>query len=110
MHAPKRLLAATVATVAMIGGHSAVAHAATIPGLPTDASGAVCLPNAVDPGPLGPMGPYGQYGPWGPNGPLAGQANPLGDIAKCGGLGAFILRGGTLDSFVQANLDAARAH
>lgn len=110
MHVPKRLLAAAVATVAMIGGPVAAAQAATIPGLPTDSSGAVCLTHSADLGPLGPMGPYGKYGPWGPNGPKAGQANPLGDIANCGGMAAFVLRGGTLNSFIQANLNAARAH
>jgi hypothetical protein len=47
---------------------------------------------------------YGDAGPWGPNGPMHGQPNPLGDVASCGGLLAYVLRGGTLSSFVQANL------
>jgi hypothetical protein len=50
------------------------------------------------------MGPYGAYGPYGPNGPLHNQPNPIGNAASCGGLFTFILRGGTLDSFVQGSL------
>jgi hypothetical protein len=64
----------------------------------------VCLKGVVDPGPLGPMGPYGAYGPYGPNGPLHNQTNPLGDVAGCGGALTYMLRGGNITSFVNANL------
>jgi hypothetical protein len=50
------------------------------------------------------MGPYGPKGPYGPNGPLAGQPNPIGDAATCGGLFTYIVRGGDLSSFVNGNL------
>jgi hypothetical protein len=66
----------------------------------------VCLNGVVDPGPLGPSGPYGPQGPYGPNGPLRNSPNPLGNVATCGGALAFILRGGTISSFVQANLQS----
>jgi hypothetical protein len=89
------------------------AGAATAPGLalptpaaPTNPYANVCLSGIVDPGPLGPNGPYGANGPWGPNGPMHGSPNPLGNVAGCGGGLAFILRGGTLASFVQANVAA----
>ena len=53
---------------------------------------------------LGSAGPYGPSGPWGPAGPMRGHPNPLGDAAQCGGFGAYILNGGTIESFVNANL------
>jgi hypothetical protein len=64
----------------------------------------LCLSGVVDPGPFGPLGPYGPMGPYGKNGPLNGQTNPIGNAATCGGLFTYILRGGTLTSFVQGNL------
>jgi hypothetical protein len=64
----------------------------------------VCLNGVVDPGPLGPSGPYGAEGPWGANGPMHGSPNPLGNVASCGGGLAYLLRGGTVASYVQANL------
>jgi hypothetical protein len=64
----------------------------------------VCLSGVTDPGPLGASGPYGADGPWGPNGPMHDSANPLGNVAGCGGALAFVLRGGTVASYVQANL------
>jgi hypothetical protein len=64
----------------------------------------VCLSGVTDPGPLGPSGPYGADGPWGANGPMHGSANPMGNVAGCGGGLAFLLRGGTVASYVQANL------
>jgi hypothetical protein len=63
-----------------------------------------CLNGVTDPGPLGPSGPYGADGPWGPNGPMYGSPNPLGNVAGCGGSLAYMLRGGTVASYVQANL------
>jgi hypothetical protein len=66
----------------------------------------VCFKGAVDPGPFGPLGPYGPKGPYGPNGPLHGRPNPIGNAATCGGLVTFLLRGGTISSFVQGNLAA----
>jgi hypothetical protein len=35
---------------------------------------------------------------------MHGHPNPLGDTAQCGGFTAFILGGGTVSSFVNANL------
>jgi hypothetical protein len=66
----------------------------------------ICLSGFADPGPFGPNGPYGQFGPYGPGGPLAGRPNPIGNAAQCGGLLTFVLRGGTLDSFVQGNINS----
>ena len=76
------------------------------PFLTTQDNSDICLPGFVDMGPLGPMGPYGPLGPYGKFGPLAGQPNPIGNVAECGGLIAFVLRGGTLSSFVQGNIDS----
>jgi hypothetical protein len=99
--------------VAMLGvvaaGVPAATAGAATPALPTAAAPAnpfadVCLSGITDPGPLGPSGPYGPDGPWGANGPMHGSPNPLGNIAGCGGGLAYILRGGTIASFVQANL------
>ena len=102
MLAPKRLAAALAVAATL----AAVAPAAANAQMPVDANGQICLSNAMDFGPLGPMGPYGQFGPYGPNGPMHGQPNPLGDVASCGGLITYILRGGTLQSFIQANIAA----
>ena len=98
MHAPRRLAAVLAATAAFTAVAPAVAGAAT-PFTPPDTSH-ICLRGVIDLGPLGPMGPYG------PNGPYHGQQNPLGNVAECGGFLAFILRGGTIASFVQANTQA----
>jgi hypothetical protein len=64
----------------------------------------ICFSGLVDPGPFGPSGPYGADGPYGPNGPLAGRPNPIGNAPTCGGLLAYVLRGNTISSFVNANL------
>jgi hypothetical protein len=108
MLAPKRL-AATLAVAATLGGVApAVAGAATTPTLPqlpgAGNNANLCLSGVVDLGPFGPLGPYGQSGPYGPNGPLAGQPNPIGNAASCGGLLTFILRGGSLQSFIQGSI------
>ena len=107
MHAPKRIAAALAVTAALAGAIPAAARVATptLPALPGSGSMAnVCFSNVVDPGPFGQFGPYGQYGPYGPNGPMHGQPNPIGNAAGCGGLMTYIMRGGTIDSFVQASL------
>jgi hypothetical protein len=113
MNARKRLaatVAAAAATLAVaVPAGASAAPATVLPHLGSSNSN-VCLPNVVDPGPLGPMGPYGAAGPYGPNGPLSGQANPLGDVASCGGALTYILRGGTINSFVQSNLQSAGQH
>jgi hypothetical protein len=112
MHAPKRLAATLVAAAALAAAVPAGASAAPIPSFappaipsfaPPDMSN-LCIKGVPDMGPLGPMGPYGPDGPWGADGPLHGQPNPLGNVAECGGALTFILRGGTIDSFVQANI------
>jgi hypothetical protein len=109
MHAPKRLAATLIAAAALAAAAPAGASAQTLPVPPTaDSLANICLPGIVDPGPLGPMGPYGQYGPYGPDGPLHGAQNPVGDVANCGGLFTYILRGGTLQGFIQANIQAAQ--
>jgi hypothetical protein len=64
----------------------------------------ICLSGVVDPGPFGPSGPYGPGGPYGANGPLAGRPNPIGNAATCGGLLTYALRGGTISSYVNANI------
>jgi hypothetical protein len=64
----------------------------------------LCLSGIADPGPLGASGPYGPGGPYGPNGPLHGAANPIGNAATCGGALTYFLRGGNVNSFVNANL------
>jgi hypothetical protein len=104
MHAPRRLAAVLAATAALTAAAPAVADAAPAFTLPNNSN--ICLKGVVDLGPLGPMGPYGPNGPWGPNGPYHGQQNPLGNVAECGGFITFILRGGTIASFVQANQQA----
>jgi hypothetical protein len=102
-----KALASTAAALGVLAVAVPTAGAATLP-FPTaaPAGGNICLTGFVDPGPLGPNGPYGASGPWGPNGPMYGQKNPLGNTAQCGGALAFILNGGTLTSFVNANLAA----
>jgi hypothetical protein len=108
MYAPKRLVATVVAAAALAGAVPAGASAATFPGLPGAGSNAnICLSGVVDLGPFGPLGPYGPSGPYGKNGPLNGQPNPIGNAATCGGLLTYILRGGTLNSFIQGNLHSA---
>jgi len=116
MYAPKRLAvtlaaAATLAVAVPAGASAAIPGApsfapnAAIPGAPSFAPDPnLCLNGVVDPGPLGPSGPYGPDGPYGPNGPLHGTPNPMGNLASCGGALTFFLRGGTIDSFVQANV------
>jgi hypothetical protein len=105
MHAPKRLVTALAAAAALVAVVPSAASAATLPA-PFAPNSKVCLSGIIDPGPLGPMGPYGPLGPWGKDGPMNGQPNPLGDVATCGGALTYILRGGTLPGFVQANVQA----
>ena len=92
--------AAAVLAIAPVATAAAVPGPLTLPGSSPDA----CLSGLTDPGPFGPSGPYGPGGPWGANGPLNGHPNPLGNTAECGGLIAFVLRGGTVSSYVNANL------
>jgi hypothetical protein len=104
----KRLSAMTAVTAALALAGPVAANAA-VPSLPNIPNPLApnpnfCVKGIPDLGPFGPMGPYGPKGPYGPNGPLAGQANPLGDAATCGGLFTYIVRGGDLNSFVQGNL------
>jgi hypothetical protein len=104
----KRLPAlAAVTAVLAVAAPVATAGAAppSIPTHPASTANA-CLSGFVDPGPFGPSGPYGAAGPYGPDGPLAGQPNPLGNVPSCGGLLTFVVRGGTVSSFVDANLSS----
>jgi hypothetical protein len=108
MSLTKRLSAATAA-IAALAIAVPVATASAAPGdlpAPFAPNPNLCLSglSAFDLGPFGPMGPYGPSGPYGPNGPLAGRPNPIGNAAQCGGLFIYFLRGGTLSSFVQANV------
>jgi hypothetical protein len=103
-------LRATAAVVAVLGLSAPIVAAAPasaaigpLNALPVPGPDA-CLSGVVDPGPFGPSGPYGVDGPYGPNGPLHGSPNPLGNVPSCGGALAFLLRGGTVSSFVNANL------
>jgi hypothetical protein len=104
---------AVMAATAMLAIAAPVATAgAALPSiLPTPTGPAstanICLSGIVDPGPFGPSGPYGPDGPYGANGPLAGATNPIGNAATCGGLFTYVLRGGDLTSFVNANLSSA---
>jgi hypothetical protein len=104
MHAPKRLVA-TVAVAAALAGIAPAAAGAATPTLPQfpSADPNLCLKGVTDLGPFGPYGPYGPSGPYGPNGPMAGQPNPIGNAATCGGLITYVLRGGTLQGFIQAS-------
>jgi hypothetical protein len=107
MHVPKKLAAALAACAVLAAAAPVAANAATAPMLPTgDPNANLCLSGVADPGPFGPKGPYGPNGPYGANGPLHGQANPIGDAATCGGLLTYVLRGGTLQTFVGASLPA----
>jgi hypothetical protein len=117
MISPRKTLAAATA-VGILAVAAPLSASAAVPtvSLPTPTVPTVSLPNplapnpnlclsgVVDPGPFGPSGPYGPQGPYGPNGPLAGQPNPIGNAATCGGLMTYILRGGTLSSFVQNSI------
>jgi hypothetical protein len=102
-------MAAVIGALA-IGAPVAAASAApqagfTVPSVtPLGGGSNACVSGITDAGALGPSGPYGADGPWGPNGPMHGSANPLGNVASCGGALAFLLRGGTVASFVEANL------
>jgi hypothetical protein len=105
MHRPKRLAAGIAAAATLAAVVPATGSAAITPVFPTGQNNSqICLSGVYDPGPFGPMGPYGPLGPYGKDGPLNGQPNPLGDVASCGGLFTYILRGGNVSSFVQANL------
>ncbi|MCW3013851.1 MAG: hypothetical protein JWO02_943 [Solirubrobacterales bacterium] len=101
-----RLWASAAAVMALSVPVAAASPAAAAVGPLNATSGSshVCLSGVTDPGPLGPSGPYGSQGPYGPNGPLHGATNPLASDVNCGGALAFMLNGGTIDSFVQANL------
>ena len=108
-------LAAATATVAALAVAAPIATADPIPpaippAAPLQSALApnpnLCLSGFVDYGPLGPYGPYGASGPYGPHGPLAGHPNPIGNAAQCGGWMAYVLRGGTIGSFVQANIES----
>jgi hypothetical protein len=104
INATKRVAAALVATAALAAVVPAAASAATTPSVAgTGSRSSLCLSGVMDLGPFGPLGPYGPSGPYGPNGPLHNQTNPLGNAATCGGLLTYIMRGGTLQSFVQAS-------
>jgi hypothetical protein len=105
MYGPKRLAATLVAAAIVAVAAPAGASAATTTAQPATE---VCFPDIVDLGPLGPYGPYGPRGPYGVDGPLHGQPNPLGDVATCGGFITYVLRGGTLTSFIQANIQAGQ--
>lgn len=106
MHRPTRI--ATLVGVAVTLTAAAPAAAAAASTSAPRSSDQVCLSGFLDLGPFGPYGPYGASGPYGPNGPLHDRPNPIGDAAQCGGLITFILRGGTLDSFIQANIDSVK--
>jgi hypothetical protein len=97
---------AVAVPVVAAGPASADIPMPSLPGVTGLGTPNVCFSNLPDPGPLGPSGPYGAQGPYGPNGPLHNSPNPLGNVANCGGALAFFLRGGTVSSFVQANLQS----
>jgi hypothetical protein len=102
----KSLSAVTAVSVALAVA-APLAAAAPAPTLPTPfaPNPNLCIQGGpVDMGPFGPLGPYGPSGPYGANGPLHGQANPIGNAATCGGLLTYILRGGTLTSFVNGSV------
>ncbi|MEA2383283.1 MAG: hypothetical protein QOH72_3254 [Solirubrobacteraceae bacterium] len=103
----KTLAAATAAgllAVAVPVTANAAVPSIPLPANPLQPNPNLCLPGIVDPGPFGPLGPYGPKGPYGPNGPLHNQPNPIGNAATCGGGITYLLRGGTLGSFVQGSL------
>jgi hypothetical protein len=104
----RRRVAAVTAGAAALAMAVSVTTASADPLVPAPmlpgASPNACLSGFADPGPLGPSGPYGASGPYGPNGPMAGRPNPLGNVPQCGGMFAFVMRGDTVNSFVNANL------
>jgi hypothetical protein len=103
MHTPRRVATIVVAVVALSAAAPAVASAQT-PAVPTlTPNSQACYPYMMDLGPLGPLGPYGPMGPWGALGPLAGQPNPLGNVATCGGMWALIGRSLPFPSFGQGS-------
>jgi hypothetical protein len=109
MSLTKRLSAASAAVVAALAiALPATAANAAVPSVdlpnPLAPNPNLCLSGVADLGPFGPMGPYGAAGPYGPSGPLHGQTNPIGNAAQCGGLLTYVLRGGTLSSFVQTSI------
>jgi hypothetical protein len=107
MNATKRLAATIAVAAALAGIVPAAAGAATtpaIPAIPKLNDPNLCLSGVVDMGPFGPLGPYGPSGPYGPNGPMAGQPNPIGNAATCGGLLTYFLRGGTVQGYIQASI------
>ena len=111
MHASKRLTATLAVAAALTAAAPAAANAAAGP-VPAnfDPPANVCLHDVGDMSALGPYGPYGPSGPWGKDGPMNGKPNPLGDVANCGGMITYIVRGGTLDGFIQANIGAVGIH
>jgi hypothetical protein len=102
----KRLPAVAAATTMLAIAAPVATAGAALPSIlpPRQPAADICFSGFVDPGPFGPSGPYGADGPYGPDGPLAGRPNPLGNTAECGGLLTFVLRGGTISSYVNANL------
>ena len=111
----RKLVAAgsAIAALAAIAPVTAASAQAPAPAAPAGPGGMpnllqpnpnLCLQGFADHGPFGPSGPYGASGPYGPNGPLANVPNPIGNAAQCGGLITFILRGGTVSSYVQATI------
>lgn len=103
----RRRLSAGTAVVAALAVAVPMAAAGTASAAPIGLIGSnpnLCLHGVVDPGPFGPSGPYGATGPYGPNGPLHNSPNPLGNVAQCGGGLTWLLRGGTVSSYVNANL------
>jgi hypothetical protein len=99
----KRLPAVSAVAALALAVPVAGAHAAALPN-PLQPDPNFCIQGAYDPGPFGPSGPYGASGPYGPNGPLAGQPNPIGNAAQCGGLLTYFVRGGTVSSYVQSSI------
>jgi hypothetical protein len=104
----KRLPAVAAATAVLAIAAPVASAGAALPSiLPARQPPAnICFSGIVDPGPFGPSGPYGAAGPYGPDGPLNGAPNPIGNAAGCGGLLTYVLRGGTISSFVNANLSS----
>jgi hypothetical protein len=107
----KRVSAASAVIAALAVAAPVAANAAVPTSIPNPLAPNpnLCLKGVVDLGPFGPMGPYGPSGPYGVNGPLHGQPNPIGNAATCGGLFTFLLRGGTLTSFVNGSIGSTGA-
>jgi hypothetical protein len=102
----KRVAAATAVVAAMAAAGPVTASHAALPsglGLGTPDPN-LCFHNAYNIGPFGPAGPYGPSGPYGADGPLHGYANPIGNAAECGGFTTYLLRGGTVSSYVDASI------